>query len=106
MRQYDIFENPSPKSRKAVPMLIVLQHDRAWETSSVVVAALVPLATAKSMAKSRLYPTISVGGRGDCVMLTPNLATIPRSVLGTVIANADDAHRRIIDAIDMLFTGV
>lgn len=105
MRQYDVFTNPTSKSRGAVPYLIVIQHDRASETSSVVVAGLAPIAKAKAIATSKLYPVIDVSGR-DFVLLTPNLAAIPRQVLGDPVANADGAHRRIVAAIDMLFTGV
>lgn len=105
MRQFDVFENPSDKTRAAVPLLMVIQHDRVSETASVVVAGLTPLGKAKTLAKSRLYPVISIAAK-DYVLLTANLAAVPRTQLKKCVANVDSADRRIIDAIDMLFTGV
>ncbi len=105
MRQFDVFENPSDRTRTAIPLLLIVQHDRASETASVVVAGLAPLAKGKAMAKSRLYPVVRIASK-DYVLLTPNMAAIPRTQLETRVANVDSEDRRIIDAIDMLFTGV
>lgn len=105
MRQFDVFENPFSKGRSAVPLLMVVQHDRASETASVIVAGLAPLAKAKTLANSRLYPVVRIAAK-DYVLLTPNMAAIPRKRLEKRIANIESDDRRIIGAIDMLFTGV
>jgi len=105
MRQFDVYENPMIKSRAAVPLLMVVQHDRAAETASVIVAGLTPLARAKAIAKSRLYPILNIAAK-DYVMLTPNMAAIPRKQLEKHVANVENDDRRIIGAIDTLFTGV
>ena len=105
MQQFDVFENPSPTSRKSLPFLIILQHDRASETDSVVVAGLTPLSKTSKMAKSRLYPSLNLNGKGY-QMITPNMATIRRSLLQKRVANFELDHRKIIDAVDMLFTGI
>jgi toxin CcdB len=105
MRQFDVFENPSKKARSAVPLLVVLQHDRASEMASVIVAALAPLTKAKGLTKSKLYPVIRVT-RKDFVLLTPNMAAVPRKQLEKAVANVESDERRIIGALDMLFTGI
>jgi toxin CcdB len=105
MARFDVFENPSSRSRAAIPLLLVVQHDRASETASVVVVGLAPLAKAQAMAKSRLYPVVRVAAR-DYVLLTPNLAAVPRNQLQKHVANVGKDDRQIINAIDMLFTGV
>lgn len=105
MRQFDVYENPSSKARDTVPLLAVIQHDRASETASVVVVGLAPLAKTGAMTKSRLYPVLRIAG-ADYVLLTPNMAAIPRKQLEKKIATVEQDDRRIIGAIDMLFTGV
>ena len=105
MMQFDVFENPSPTSRKSVPLILILQHDQASETDSVVVAGLSSLPKASKMAKSRLYPSLQVKGK-SYQMITTNVATIRRSVLQKHVANLELERRKIIDAIDMLFTGI
>ena len=105
MHQFDVYENPSANSRAAIPLLLVIQHDRAGETGTVVVAGLAPLATARPMTTSSLYPVINVAG-SDFVLLTPNLAALPRKLLQIRVTNVERDDRRIIGAIDMLFTGV
>ena len=102
MRQFDVFRNPSAGTRKAMPYLMVLQHDRVSETSFVIVAALVP--PLKSGVASRLYPVLRFDGR-ELMLLTPDLASLPRAVLKQRIANLDHERSRIIAALDLLFAG-
>lgn len=105
MQQFDVYENPSGDRRKAIPYLIVLQHDRTRGTETVVVAPLVPKSKAARMPQSQLYPVLSIASR-DHALLTPNLAAIPRSALKNRIANQEADRRRITNALDLLFTGV
>jgi toxin CcdB len=102
MRQFDVFRNPSARTRKVMPYLIVLQHDRVSETSFVIVAALVP--PLKSDGRSRLYPVFRLEGR-ELMLLTPDLASLPRTALKQRIANLEQERDRIIAAIDLLFVG-
>lgn len=105
MKQFDVYENPSPAGRKAIPFLLVLQHDRTSETRTVVVAPLVPKKNAARMPRSPLYPVLSIGSR-EHALLIPDLAAIARASLKSRIANQEGDRRRIIDALDLLFTGV
>jgi toxin CcdB len=102
MQQCDVFRNPSVQTRKAMPYLIVLQHDRGSETSYVIVAALVP--PLKSGIASRLYPVLQVEGK-QLMLLTPDLASLPRTALKQRIANLEHERSRIIAALDLLFAG-
>jgi toxin CcdB len=102
MRQFDVFRNPSAQTRKAMPYLIVLQHDRGSETSFVVVAALVP--PLKSDAPSRLYPVFRLEGK-ELMLLTPDLASLPRASLKQRIASLEHERNRIVAALDLLFAG-
>lgn len=102
MRQYDVFRNPSPRSRKAMPYLVVLQHDVVCETQSVIVAALAP---ALKRPPSRLYPDFEIEGRMH-TLLTPDLASLPRSALIDRVTSLREQWPRIDAALDILFTGI
>ncbi len=102
MRQYDVFRNPTPRSRKAMPFLIVLQHDVVADTDSVIVAALTP---ALKRPSSRLYPDLEIDGRAY-TLLTPDLASLPRAALKDHVTNLRREWHRIVGALDILFTGI
>ena len=100
MAQFDLYRNPSPSTRKAMPLLLAVQHDVVSETASVIVAPLAP----PLRNESKLYPAFVVNGR-RYMMLTPDLASLPRSVLGPPIANLGNERSKIVSALDILFVG-
>lgn len=102
MRRYDIFRNPTPRTRGLMPYLVILQTDVVSETDSVVVA---PLTAAVRSSDSRLYPEFKVKGR-TYTLLTPDLASIPRHLLTDRVASVSKDWNRVTAAIDILFTGV
>ncbi len=102
MRQYDVYRNPGPRTRKAMPYVLVLQSDLLSETEAVIVAALTP---AISPSTSRLYPAFEIAGQAH-TLLTPDMASIPRDALVTWVKSLADEWSRITAAIDILFTGV
>lgn len=100
-RQFDVFRSPSAELRKLFPFLIILQHDSLSSTASVVVAPLVP---EDWLPPSRVYPMLDLLD-GKSIMLTPDLAVVPRRVLKRPIENLDRQRSLIVAAIDMLFVG-
>ena len=102
MRQYDVFRNPTPRSRKAIPFIVVLQHDVVADTDSVIVAG---LARALMRPPHRLYPDFEIEGR-LYTLLTPDLASFPREVLQNSVASLRSEAARIDAALDILFTGI
>lgn len=102
MRQYDVFPNPSPKTRAFLPYVLVLQSDLVSETEAVIVA---PLSQAVRSEGSRLYPELAVVD-AYYTLLTPDLASIPRAMLTKPVANVAADWNRITAAIDILFTGI
>ena len=105
MQQFDVYENPSPGAHATVPYLIVLQHDRTSETHSVIVAPLVPKAKVERMTTSPLYPVLSIASK-EHALLTTGLAAVPRAALKTRVSNQEADRGHIINALDLLFTGV
>jgi len=86
-----------------MPYVVVLQSDVVSETSFVIVAPLVPaLPTSKP---SRLYPTFDIVGRRH-MLLTPDLASLPRKALAEPVASLSEQRFQIIAALDILFTGI
>lgn len=103
MAQYDVYRNPSERTRRTIPYLLAVQHDAISETASVVMVPLVPpLRTSKP---SRLYPQFTIDGK-DYMMLTPDLASLPRSALSTPVANLTRDRNKIVAALDILLVGI
>ena len=67
----------------------------------------VPLASREyaAIAARRLNPRFTIAGE-DYIMVTQQAASVPRSALGPAIASLADHRFEIIDAIDVLLSGV
>ena len=102
-KRFDIVENPNKAQRQLYPYLLVLQHDRVTSIQSVIVAPLV--AASRGPQPGRIHPLLDVNGE-QYVLLTEDLASIPRRRLGPAITSAEARHYEIIAALDMLFTGI
>jgi toxin CcdB len=100
MAQYDVHRNPSERTRRAIPLLLTVQHDVVSETSSVLMVPLVqPLKAA-----SKLYPVFEIDGK-KYMMLTPDRAAFPRALLGPPVATLLSERSRIVAALDILLVG-
>jgi hypothetical protein len=73
------------------------------DPATVVVAAIVP--ALKLSKTSRLYPTFRIERR-PYMMLTPNLAAVPRALLVENVINLESQRDAITAAIDVLFFGI
>ncbi|MCC7252649.1 CcdB family protein [Hyphomicrobium sp.] len=102
MRQYDVYRNPTPRTRKHLPYLVILQADLVSETESVIVA---PLTADVVSDGSRLYPEFEVRGQ-SYTLLTPDLASVPRDALKDRVTSLSAEWSRVTAAIDILFTGI
>src|SRR5262245_19896273 len=102
MAQFDVYRNPSERTRRAMPLLLVVQHDSVSESSSVMV---IPFAAPlKISSSSRLYPVFKVGQK-EYMLLTPDMASMPRAALKEPVASLAQERNRIIAALDLLFAG-
>ena len=59
MRQFDVFDNPIPRARPALPLVAILQSDLAETARERVVAPLAPKAAIPKLA-GRLIPIVKV----------------------------------------------
>jgi toxin CcdB len=103
MKQFDIVANPFPRSRDRQPLLVALQSDLLLQSlDTVVVAPLQPADRGKFA--DRLNPAVSIDDR-SFVMITQELVTVRKSVLGEPSGSLGHERDKIIAALDMLFTG-
>jgi toxin CcdB len=102
IRQFDVFLNPSIRSRDSAPYVVVLQSHHAGDLPTVIVAPLYHAAGFESLTKL----TVSVECEGfDLVVSLPQLAAINDTSLKRRVANLAAHEDDIRRALDRLFTG-
>lgn len=105
MAQFDVYRNPNPATRARVPFLLDVQAELL---ASLATRLVVPLCKPEILGRKpaeRLNPQFEVEGR-TVVMLTPELAGIPRKALGERVASLADQRSSIIAALDLALTGI
>ena len=104
MAQFDVYLNPNPNTRKAIPYLLDVQADLLNTLATRVVSPLV-LAEEMGLPAKQLNPQFKVKGV-SVIMSTAELAGIPTRALGDKVASLKDKRDEIIAALDLLFTGI
>lgn len=102
--QYEVFENPILRARRAFPFVSILQSDLADTGSDRIVAPLVPRARI-SGAVGRLMPVVKVLGV-DHLLVVPRLVPMTAADLRTAKDNLTAYRDEIVAALDLLFIGV
>ena len=103
MKQFDVLANPFPRSRERQPFLATLQSDlMARSLDTTVVAPLEPAGSGTFA--DRLNPRVEIDGQAF-VLITQELVTVRRSVLGQTRGSIAGERDSIIAALDLLFTG-
>ena len=103
MNQFDVFANPFPRSRERQPFLVALQSDFLTRSLDTMVVAPLESAASGTFA-DRLNPPVDVEGAAF-VVITQEIVTVRKNVLGTRRASVANARDGIIRALDLLFTG-
>ena len=103
MARYDVYRNANKATRSDVPFLLDVQANLFRDLRSRVV---VPLMTRPAIPRpmTRLNPVFTVAGR-EVVMSTTDIAGVPVSVLGPIVASLAEQGTEITNAIDFLLTG-
>jgi hypothetical protein len=102
-RQFDVFANPSAKSRAARPHFVVLQSDQLRQLDSRVVAQLMAPSRIKHF--DRLMPVVEVRNKPSVVVIQELGAILVREI-PRVVANLEAERYRLFGALDFLFTGI
>lgn len=104
MNQFDVFPNPDPGSKVRIPFVVVLQSDLLDALEHHVVAPLRPKQDKGIVPVVRLNPVAQIDGT-EYLVRVQDLATVPRRMLKTPVANLSPQREEILAALDFLFTG-
>ena len=104
MPQYDVFPNPSASAANGIPFVVVIQSELLDALSTRLV---VPLAEPHSAGKvpARLCPLIMVEHR-RLHALAHYAAPLPARLLRRPVANVAAQASALVDAMDMVLSGV
>jgi toxin CcdB len=105
MAQFDVYRNPNRASRARVPYLLDVQSDLLEPLATRIVVPLCKPEVLGGKPAERLNPAFVVEGR-KVLMLTPELAGVPRRVLGDQVANLAAERPTIVAALDLAITGI
>ena len=105
MAQFDVYRNANPATRGRVPLLLDVQSDLLEILATRIVVPLCEPEVLSGKPAERLNPTLEIDGR-TLLMLTPELAGVPRRILGDRVANLSAQRAAIVAALDVAFTGV
>lgn len=101
MRQFDVYENPSPRRRNVAPYFVVLSSHLLLKLDEVVVA---PLVLERESAISEIELRMEFEGKTYLLMI-PGLFSLPRRELKRRIGSLAHREEDIRRALDRLFTG-
>ena len=103
MAQFDVYRNANPATQAAFPYLVDVQADLLDALATRVV---VPLARSQEVPRPAkiLNPKFRIQGT-DLVMLTQEIAGVPKRVLGDKAASLASKRPEIVGALDLLITG-
>lgn len=103
MAQFDVYLNPNPDTQATIPYLLEVQSDLLESIATCVVVPLVRISERKKPAK-HLNPCLDIEGT-QVIMLTEQIAGVPRRALGKRVASLSSKRQEIMTALDFLFSG-
>lgn len=103
MAQHDVYRNKG-KGREHYPYFMSLQHDLFSGLSSRLV---IPLTEKSRMIPTKgIHPVLNIAGH-EYILLTDLMTSIDGKRLETTpVASAQHLHTEIINALDLLITGI
>lgn len=104
MPQFDVYENPDPRTRRGFPFFVNIQSDLLADAGTVVV---IPLASKSAFDRplSRLNPVFRIRGV-DAVLVPQQIAGVSKKSLSRPVASLAQSRDQIVAAIDVLIVGV
>ena len=102
MRQFDVFPNPSPRSRAAAPFIVLMQSHFVDEMPSALIAPLIR--ESRSGDFTRVSVVVRLNGETFHLSLA-EMAPIDRSGLGRRLGDLRTYEDDIRRCLDRLFTG-
>lgn len=104
MAQFDVYENPNPKTKVAFPYLLDVQNNLLDSMATRVVIPMIKISRANEPI-TRLNPVFEIDGT-NVLLSTAELAGVSKNTLGAFVTSLKDNRTDIVNALDMLFTGI
>ncbi|MEW5853835.1 MAG: CcdB family protein [Myxococcota bacterium] len=105
MPQFDVFRNPGPGARTGIPYLLDVQSDLLRHLATRVVIPLCRPSVLEGKPARYLNPAFEVEGK-TVLLLTPQIAGVPKTALGVRVGNLAKERDAIIRAVDMVLAGI
>jgi|TARA_R110000868_G_scaffold23142_6_gene93882 toxin CcdB len=105
MPQFDVYVNPSKKSRQAYPLVVDIQNPIIEGLSTRLVIPLTNQKYLQHRTLAKLTPDIEYAGE-IYLLLTPQLTSMPAHLLKNPIGTVKSLRNIIVDSIDFAVTGV
>jgi len=105
MSQFDVYINPSKKSREAYPYIIDIQNVLISDIATRIVIPLGKLNHFKNEKMNGLTPVIEYENE-QFILLTPQVSSMPTKLLRNPLGSVESLRDEIIAAIDFAITGI
>jgi len=103
--QFDVYDNPSQRTRDVYPYVVDVQSDLLASLPTRMVVPLAVTGLSASDLPRRLCPLISVHGKS--LMLVPfEAAPLDKRLLKAEISSLHDRSHQIVDAMDAVLSGI
>jgi len=105
MSQFDVYINPSKRSREAYPYIIDIQNVLISDIATRIVIPLGKLNHFKNEKMNGLTPVIEYENE-QFILLTPQVSSMPTKLLRNPVGSVESLRDEIIAAIDFAITGI
>lgn len=104
MTQFDVYINPSKSTKQAYPFLLDIQNPILSDLATRIVIPLGKLEYFKKESMQILTPVIEHNSE-QLILLTPQIASVPSSILKEPIGSLAHLRDDILSALDFAVTG-
>jgi len=105
MAQFDVYANPSKKSKTYYPYLVDVQNNYISELETRIVVPLGKAGYFEDEIMTKLQIKISYEDQ-ELVLMTPQISSIPRNTLKEPVGSLQHLQQEIIDTLDFAITGI
>lgn len=105
MAQFDVYRNPSNKSKTYYPYVVDVQNNYISELDTRIVIPLGKASYFENEIMTKLQINVAYEDE-QLILMTPQISSIPKNVLKEAIGSLEHLQQEIIDALDFAITGI
>ncbi len=105
MSQFMLYRNEDSSSNDTYPYFIDIQNILLSDLNSRIVIPLSPHSVLNNSDVKKLCPVIEIDGC-NFVLLTHQMTSVPKSILKSEVISLENQRYKILDAVDMLTSGI